>query len=227
MVILSGYRWVIKMLTAVILAAGEAKRMGELKQLLKWNQDNTILGATIDNLLAAQIVDEEILIILGSQSERVKAYLDHKYNAEILEAKIRILKNKDYKTGMLSSVKTALRNLKVNNQDLLFTLADKPFIGPKIYQEFYQKFLEINQPILLPKYQGKKGHPVFIKNKLKTKALKLKGRGGLRNLLELMPEKIYEYQCDYREITVDIDYKKIYRKFKKNNFKLKEDLDET
>lgn len=194
--------------------------MGELKQLLEWKDKSTILSTVVDNLLRAEIVDEEILIVLGSQKERVKTYLFEKYAAEITAGKIRILENPDYKKGMMTSVKTALRNLKPENKQLLFTLADKPFIGPEIYQEFYRKFLEIKLPILLPIYQGKKGHPVFIKNELKAEALKLSGRGGLRNLLAIMPDKIYRYQSNQREITVDIDYKEVYQKFKQNNFKL-------
>lgn len=211
------------MLTAVVLAAGEANRMGELKQLLEWKEDSTILTATVDNLLQAEIVDEEILIVLGSQKERVKTYLAEEYAAEISAGSIRILENQNYKNGMMSSVKTALRNLNRKNKYLLFTLADKPFIGPEIYQEFYQKFLEIKLPILLPIYKGRKGHPVFIKNELKAEALKLSGKGGLRNLLQIMPDQVYRYQSNQREITVDIDYKEVYQKFKQNNFELIEE----
>lgn len=209
------------MLTAVILAAGEANRMGELKQLLDWEEENTILGKTVDNLLAAQIVDEEIKIVVGAKKKKVKKYLQGKYRTELKKGIIKIVENDDYQQGMMSSVKTALSELAAGNQYLLFTLADKPFIGPKIYRELFQKSLELEAEIFLPEYQGQKGHPVIIKNKFREIALKLNGEGGLRNLFALLPDKIYHYACGYPEITVDLDFKKDYKKYLDNNFELK------
>lgn len=209
------------MLTGVILAAGEANRMGELKQLLDWEEENTILGKTVDNLLAAEIVDEELKIVVGAEKEKVIRYLQQKYRNELKEGIIKIVENDDYQKGMMSSVKKALADLKTANQYLLFTLADKPFIGPKIYSELYQKCLKLEADIFLPEYQGQKGHPVIIKNKFQQTALKLKGKGGLRNLFELMPDKIYHHDCEYREIIIDLDFKEDYQKYRNNNFELK------
>lgn len=206
------------MLTAIVLAAGEAKRMGELKQLLDWKEQNTILGKTVDNLLTAEIIDEELKIVVGAEKERVIKYLKEKYRAELKKGIIKIVVNDDYQQGMMSSVKKALTNLTAENQYLLFTLADKPFIGPDIYRNFFQKCLELEAEIFLPEYQGQKGHPVIIENKFREITLKLEGEGGLRNLFALMPEKICHYTCSYPEITVDLDFKEEYQKYKANNF---------
>ena len=208
------------MLTGVVLAAGKAKRMGELKQLLDWGNQNTILGKTVDNLLAAKIVDEELKIVVGAEKEKVIKYLREKYSTELKSGDLKIVENENYQKGMMSSVKKALTELPASNQYLLFTLADKPFIAPEIFSEFYQKCRKIDPKIFRPEYQGVKGHPVIIKNELKEKVLKLKGKKGLRNLFKLMPENIYHYHCNYREIIIDLDYKKDYEKFKSNNFVL-------
>jgi molybdenum cofactor cytidylyltransferase len=207
------------MLTAVILAAGEASRMGELKQLLEWENKNTILGKTVDNLLAAEIVDEELQIVVGAQKLRVVNYLQKKYRSELNSGIIRIIENDNYQKGMMSSVKKSLNNLLESNQHLLFTLADKPFIGPDIYREYYQKYLELKADIFVPEYHGQKGHPVIIKNSLKNIALKLEGEGGLRNLFAVVPDRIHYYLSDYQEITIDIDLKQDYWKYRNNNYK--------
>lgn len=209
------------MLTAVVLAAGEAARMGELKQFLDWKAENTILGKTVDNLLAAEIVDEELKIVVGAEKEKIKKYLLGKYRTELKSGILKIVGNDDYQKGMMSSIKKALTQLPAGNQHLLFTLADKPFIGPEIYREFYQKYLELEAEIFLPQYQGQKGHPVIIKNKFREIVLKLEGKAGLRNLFDLMPDRIHHYSCDYREITVDLDFKEDYQKYRSNNFELK------
>ena len=155
------------MLTAVILAAGEAERMGELKQLLDWEEQNTILGKTVDNLLAADIVDEELKIVVGAEKERVVRYLKRNYRTELKKGIIKIVVNDEYQQGMMSSVKKALAQLAAANHYLLFTLADKPFISSEIYREFFQKCVELEAEIFLPEYQGQKGHPVIIKNKFR------------------------------------------------------------
>ena len=208
------------MLTAVVLAAGEANRKGELNQLLDWGKNNTILGKTIDNLLESEIVDEEIKIVIGAQKKKLRKYLQKKYNSELKSGVIKIIENDDYQRGMMSSVKKALYELAEENQYLLFTLADKPFIGPEIYSKFFRKCLELKADIFLPEYQGQKGHPVIIKNFFREEALKLEGEGGLRNLFAVFPDRICYYASDQPEITVDIDYKKDYQKYKENNYEL-------
>lgn len=209
------------MLTAVILAAGEAERMGELKQLLEWKNGNTILGKSLDNILEAGIVDEEIIIVLGAEKERIKKYLRENYFKEINSGIIRVLENDNYQQGMMSSVKIALNALLEKNEYILFTLADKPFIKAEIYQEFYQEFLAKKPAVFLPEFKEQQGHPVIIKNELKEKALKLEGEEGLRKLFALIPEKIYHYPSKNKEITVDIDYQEDYKNYRDKNFRIR------
>jgi molybdenum cofactor cytidylyltransferase len=210
------------MLTAVVLAAGEGSRMGELKQLLDWEAENTILGRTIDNLLAAEIVDEELIIVIGAEKEKLKSYLKEKYSCQLKNGYLKIIENDEYQRGMMSSVKKALLELTAANQYLLFTLADKPFIGPEIYRDFFAEFMKQKVEIFLPEYRGQPGHPVIIKNKYKELALKLEGKGGLRNLFALIPEKVFHYLSNCPEITVDLDYREDYQKYKDNNYQFED-----
>lgn len=206
------------MITGVILAAGEAERMGELKQLLKWKGNNTILSQSINNLLAAGIVDDQLLIITGAESNRVENYLELNYLDQLNSDRIKIIKNQDYERGMLTSVKIALKNICSDSSYILFTLADKPFISAEIYQSLYQAFLRKKPDIFLPVYKKQKGHPVILKRTLIKKSLKLNGRGGLRNLFKLVPHRIYYYNCKYPQIITDIDYKNEYQKYKNSGF---------
>lgn len=208
------------MLTGVILAAGEGERMGELKQLLPWNKENTILGSSIDNLLESKIIDEKLIIVLGAQSERVEKYLENKYQQLIENEDLLIIVNEDYQKGMMSSVKKALKVIGRRSRYLLFTLGDKPFISAEIYQRLYKAALSKRADIFVPVYKNKKGHPVFLKRILVNKAFSLKGQGGLKNLMEIMPHRVYYYPFPSREITIDLDYKRDYLKYKNNDFGL-------
>lgn len=209
------------MLTGIILAAGEGERMGELKQLLPWNNENTILGSSIDNLLASKIIDEQLIIVLGAESARIIKYLEKKYLQLIEDGSMQIIVNEDYHNGMMSSVKKALKIVGRKSRYLLFTLADKPFISPESYQSLYKAALRKRADIFVPKYRNKKGHPVFLKRTLVNKASTLSGKGGLKNLMEIMPNRVYYYPFSSPEITIDLDYKRDYLKYKNNDFKIK------
>ena len=56
------------MITAIVLAAGESKRMGQPKQLMSFGE-STILGQVIDNLLNSAI--NETIVVLGHRAEEV------------------------------------------------------------------------------------------------------------------------------------------------------------
>mgnify|MGYP002282441056 CR=1 FL=1 len=101
------------MYTAIILAAGEADRMGKLKQLLPW-KDKTILETVIDNVLASEYIDDEIRVVLGAEAERVKEKIDY-YKDE----RLRIKENPDYKEGMSSSLQTGIKYLSENTKNLI------------------------------------------------------------------------------------------------------------
>ncbi|MEA2085571.1 MAG: NTP transferase domain-containing protein, partial [Chloroflexota bacterium] len=56
------------MISAILLAAGESKRMGKPKQLMPWHQ-GTILERAIDNLLESAV--NEVVVVVGYQAEEV------------------------------------------------------------------------------------------------------------------------------------------------------------
>jgi molybdenum cofactor cytidylyltransferase len=57
------------MISAIVLAAGESKRMGQIKQLLPW-QGKTILESVLDNLLNSKV--DEVILVLGHQAELIR-----------------------------------------------------------------------------------------------------------------------------------------------------------
>jgi molybdenum cofactor cytidylyltransferase len=75
----------------------------------------------------------------------------------------------------------------------------------------------------VPEYKKQKGHPVILKRTLLKKSLKISGRGGLRNLFELMPHKVYYFHCPYSQIRTDIDYREEYQKYKRRGFEFRKE----
>ncbi|MEC9488784.1 MAG: nucleotidyltransferase family protein [Halanaerobium sp.] len=197
------------MLTAVILAAGEGRRMGQLKQLLPWN-DQTIIETVLDNVCACTSIDDEIRLILGAGAERVEQLL-----AGYHDPRLRIMANPAYPSGMLSSIRRGLEGLPRDTFGVMFVLGDQPMIDSGIFQMMSKEFLKSPAAeIMAPFYRGRRGHPVFIRTSLLPEVAKLSGPGGLRSLLKRFPEKVQGVEVGYPEVIMDLDYVEEYERLK-------------
>ena len=188
------------MYTAIILAAGEADRMGKLKQLLPW-QDKTILETVIDNVLASELIDDEVRVVLGAEAERVKKKIDY-YN----DPRFRIKENPDYSRGMSSSLRVGVRNLSKNTKSLVIFLGDQPLITPDIFDSIIVEFEKSSSEIMMPIYNEKPGHPVIISTKYLNEIKKLEGPMGLKPFIEDHKDLVNYYPIEEEKVTIDLDY---------------------
>jgi len=198
----------IKLLSAVILAAGEAKRMGKLKQLLPWG-NSTILETVINNLLRCNNIDEQIRVVIGARADRINKVLQ-KWS----DPRLQVVINHNYQVGMLSSVRCGINNLPQSTEYILFTLGDKPLITTKTFDKIIHILMEKRPEILVPVYKEQRGHPVIISSNLLGEVRSLTGSGGLRGLIKKYPEKVYRHPVMAREIIIDIDYYREYKKYR-------------
>ena len=112
------------MITAILLAAGESKRMNGENKLIKKIYGKPLLEHSVKNILESSI--DELIIIIGHQSELIKNILSrHK--------KIKFIFNNKYKTGMASSIQIGLNNLSKETQSFFICLGDMPNINKQIY----------------------------------------------------------------------------------------------
>lgn len=195
------------MISAIILAAGEASRMGKLKQLLPW-EDSTILGTVITNIQESRL-EGQVRVVLGAQSDRIKRELSD-YNCQFLT-------NPDYTRGMFSSVMTGIQSLPENTTGLLFMLADQPLVTTDIYNSLIKYFKEEEPLLLVPSYNQRRGHPLIIAAELIPEIHKLgedgDPEGGLRALLDKYEDDIEYYNVDKEGVIIDLDYYEDYQKY--------------
>lgn len=137
---------------AVILAAGEGKRMGQTKQLLPWG-DTTLVGQTIRH--AQQSLAYDVLVVTGHEAEKIAAVAR--------EAGAPTLHNADYAAGeMLSSLQTAVRALPDSVTAVLVMLADQPMVTPDILNQLLTAFWQGRGSLIAPQFNGQRGNPVLI-----------------------------------------------------------------
>lgn len=133
---------------AIILAAGEGRRMGGPKPLLRLG-DGTLLTHVVDRLWRPGV--QGVCAVIGHEAERVRA--------EAEAAGIAVVDNPDYREGMLSSVRCGIAYATEQGADAaLVHPVDHPLIAPATVDRVVAA-LEAGATIAVPTWEGRRGHP--------------------------------------------------------------------
>jgi len=160
------------MITCILLSAGESERFGSPKALARTSQRTAI--EDLQNTLLGSIADE-IIVVLGAYVDAVKPHVfNHK--------KVRVVYNKDYKLGQTSSFQTGLSAVGNGTGAVLLVPVDCPLILTSTVDLLIRHFEQSNPVLLIPAYQGKRGHPPVFNASLKTEILTLSPSIGLNSL---------------------------------------------
>jgi molybdenum cofactor cytidylyltransferase len=135
---------------AVVLAAGEGRRMGGNKALLPLGE-GTFLTRVAETLSRPGVAS--VLAVVGHDAERVAAGLPPALPLELVV-------NGDYQQGMLSSVLRGLEEAEGRGADaVLFHLVDHPLLAPETVDRVVAA-LGDGARVAVPSFQGRRGHPV-------------------------------------------------------------------
>ena len=198
MIIMSG-------IYAIILAAGESKRMGFPKMLLPFN-GITMLENVIRNVEGSIV--ENSLIVLGAERVALTELLS--------KSSVTYCFNDNYKDGMLSSVQCGFRNLPSDFEAALVFQGDQPFISSKVINMVIEGYRSSGKGIVIPVYEKKRGHPILIDRKYLKEIETLDNQEGLRSLSRKFSEDVMEVETDDRGILRDFD---TYDEYKMNLIK--------
>ena len=188
------------MLSAILLAAGESKRMGEPKQLMPLGQ-STMVEQAIDNLLNSAV--NEIIVVLGYRAEEV---------IKTVAAKpVKIAINPNYQQGMSTSIIAGLNLVDSQAQAVMLALSDQPLVDSQTINRLIKEFYNHDKGIAIPTYQGNRGHPIIFAIRYKPKLLELKGDIGGRQIIKHHPEDVLEVAVDSESVISDIDTRDDYR----------------
>lgn len=181
--------------TAIILAAGESRRMGKAKLLLPWGE-TTVLGQTLHQLQASQV--EHLLLVSGHRAAEVEAIAAN--------AGARVVHNEAYAEGeMLSSLQVGLRHLEDGIEAVLVVLADQPLIEPAIVDRLLKAYEARQGTLIAPSYQGKRGNPVLIDRRYFAELLALPWGQAPRTLLRRHPAELHLVAVDSPTVLLDLD----------------------
>jgi molybdenum cofactor cytidylyltransferase len=189
-------------IVAVVLSAGESSRMGRPKALLP------IDGQTfIERIVAAlkQTRVGKIIVILGHNASELQPKISH--------LPVEILINTDYKLGQLSSLQLAVRHLHLDHDcdGMLVHLVDHPYLTPALVQEMIRRFYETKKRIIVPKFHGKRGHPVIFSRELFAELLSAPADQGAKAVVNAHRADTLEIETEEAGIALDIDTPELYQ----------------
>jgi molybdenum cofactor cytidylyltransferase len=176
-----------KTLPAVLIAAGESRRMGRLKMLLPLGS-RAVLQRAVEGLLAAEATP--VYVVVGHRAEEVSGV--------VADYPVKITVNPRYTDGMLSSVQWGVRELPPDTPAFFLALGDQPDIRPEVIQSLREEWEAHPGSIVVPSVNGKRGHPVLFDGRYIPDVLALRDPQTLRDLVH-SPEALR------REVAVSSD----------------------
>lgn len=181
-------------IVALILAAGESKRMNSPKMLLPFD-GKTIIETVINKVLASAV--DKTVVVLGSDREKVIEV--------IKDYPVTICQNEKFRTGMLSSVKCGIQSLPAGYEAILVFLGDQPMISAEVTDAVIREYRRTMKPIVMPVCKKKRGHPLLIRSDIICEIEKLDAEEGLHLLARKFPDDVSEVETDDITVLKDID----------------------
>ena len=180
--------------SAILLAAGESKRMGKPKLLLPLGS-GTILGKTADNLQSSQV--DEVIVVLGAEAQEMKKAIAGK--------PVKVVFNPNYRQGMSTSLIIGLKQVSARAQRVMVALCDQPLIEKKTYNRLIEESFNSGKGITVPTYQAKRGNPIIFSTSYKDELMGLEGDVGGREILRRHPDDVLEVAVDSESIIININ----------------------
>jgi molybdenum cofactor cytidylyltransferase len=181
-------------LEAILLAAGESRRMGYPKPLLK-------LGArTFIEVLAAAMLQSvaRLIVVVGANAGAVR-------DAIPVDPRIAVVENPDYLRGQLSSIKAALPHGGRDAAGALIHLADHPMVSAETFAAVIDGYRSLGKPITIARYRGRRGHPVIFARELFAELAGASEDQGARVVVAADPARVAYVDVDDLGVLIDLD----------------------
>jgi molybdenum cofactor cytidylyltransferase len=183
-----------KRLDGIILAAGESRRMGYPKPLLKVG-DRTFIEQIALTMLA---VVPRLVIVLGAHRDRVRGAIPH-------DARITIVENPNYARGQLSSLKVGLNEIQPHAAGALVHLGDHPMVRAETFQAIVDSYNETGKSIVIARHDGHRGHPVVFDRELFAELQSCPEEEGARHVVNADASRVAYVDADDPGINLDLD----------------------
>lgn len=170
------------MLAAVILSGGASTRMGSPKALLPY-QGRPFLEHLLEVTQHPKIGVRRV--VLGAHAEPIAKAIPLRPDQIVI--------NQEWEQGQLSSLQAALRSLPPGTDGMLLCLIDHPLISKGLVDALIEQFYATKAPVVLPVFQGRRGHPVIFSSSVYEELESAPADIGARRVVWAHTKEVSEY----------------------------------
>jgi molybdenum cofactor cytidylyltransferase len=183
-------------IAALVLAAGQSRRMGQANKLLAPVDDRPLVAHAVDAMLASRA--DPVIVVTGHQADAVRAAL--------VERPVIWAHNPDYAAGLSGSLAAGLAALPEDAEGVVIGLGDMPRITAAQIDRLIAAFNPLEgRAICVPTVRGKRGNPVLFATRFVPEMRAIGGDVGARHLIGEHAEEVVEIEFDDDGALVDID----------------------
>ena len=168
------------MIKAILLAAGQSKRLKSENKLIKLYKNKPLINYSLNVLTKSKL--NKIIIVLGHQHKELKKII--KKNKKII-----FTYNKNYKKGMASSIKIGLKKISKNDKGFIVAQSDMPFVKQSDINKICRSIKSKKFLIHALKYKTRVGNPIGFDSSLIKKFKNIKGQFGAKFMVKRLKNR--------------------------------------
>ena len=191
------------MISAIVLAAGQATRFGQCKQLMRLGE-KTLIEHVLDSVRGSRA--DDVIVVLGANAAEIQQQIGF--------GRERVVLNPDYARGMSTSIQAGLRAASVGTDAAMIVLADQPFVTSRTLDALIEEYQRSRPSVVIPTYNGFRGNPVIVDKSLFAEMMTLRGDVGCRAIFGEHAETILKVPVNDRGVVTDIDTMEDYERAK-------------
>jgi molybdenum cofactor cytidylyltransferase len=191
-------------IAAILLAAGQSRRMGAFKPLLPFGEV-TVAECCATFLLKGGA--DRVVVVTGHRGEEVRRALSH--------LPVSFAVNPEAQSEMGESIARGVEELEDETEALLIALVDQPAVPAAVPQALIREWHRTQARLLVPEHAGRGGHPVLLDGCLREELINLDRQRGLRSLFDRHRGEVLRLRVESPYIARDMDtwddYRALYR----------------
>jgi molybdenum cofactor cytidylyltransferase len=184
------------MISVILLAAGQSKRMQGENKLLKKYKKKYLINHILKSLIKSKV--NKIIIVIGHENRKIK-------KIALKSKKITFVINSQYLKGISTSIKCGLKKISKKNIGFLIVHADMPLVSTTILNALCSALKSKNKKIFVPVYKKKTGNPLAFKYSMIKSLKKIKGDKGAKKLIKSNKSKVQLIKIKSKSILIDFD----------------------
>ena len=184
------------MISAILLAAGQSKRVPEANKLLIKYKKKLLINHILGELIKSKV--NKIFVVLGYEYAKVKKNC-------LKDKKVNFLVNKNFNKGISGSIKLGVKKLNSNYKGFLIVQSDMPFIKSTHINKIYNSIKKNNKLVHVLNYKTQIGNPIGFNISLSKKFNKIKGDVGARYLVKRLKKDTNFIKVNNPKLFKDFD----------------------